>query len=61
MRRTHIADFTKVEVASDLTDVVKDKRQAKRATKHKATRRNRRYEKVLLKQFNLNEKDDGRV
>ena len=51
MKRTHIADFEKVEVASDLSDVVKDKRERKRATKNKATRRNRRYEKVLLKQF----------
>lgn len=51
MKRTQIADYNKVELASDLTDVVKDKRQRKRATKSKATRRNRRYEKVLLKQF----------
>lgn len=54
MKRTQIADFVKIEIASDLTDVVKDKRHRKRATKHKATRRNRRYEKVLLKQFKAN-------
>jgi len=54
MRRTQIADFVKVEIASDLTDVVKDKRHRKRATKNKAIRRNRRYEKLLLKQLKDN-------
>jgi hypothetical protein len=54
MRRTQLADFVKVEIASDLTDVVKDKRHKKRATKNKVTRRNRHYEKLLLKQLKVN-------
>lgn len=49
MRRTHIQDYKKINEAKDLDKVVKDKRQAKRANKRKAIRRNRRYENKLLR------------
>lgn len=53
MKRTQIKDFEKIEQASDLTEIVKDKRKEKRANKSKANRRNRHYEKSLLKQFTV--------
>lgn len=53
MKRTQIKDFEKIEMASDLTEIVKDKRKEKRANKSKANRRNRHYEKSLLKQFTV--------
>lgn len=59
MKRTQVTDFDKVEKATDLSELVKDKRVAKRATKSKAIRRNRRYEKLLLKQFST--KTDGSI
>jgi hypothetical protein len=49
MRRTHIPDSQHIEKADDLDKVVKDKRRGKRATKKKGNRRNRHYEKCLLK------------
>lgn len=49
MKRTHIDDYKKIEEARDLEDVVNDKREAKRANKQKARRRNRHYNKSLLK------------
>ena len=54
MRRTRIQDYTKIEEAKDLESVVNDKRQRKRATKKKATRRNRRYQNNLLNHLTKN-------
>jgi hypothetical protein len=51
MKRTQIEDFKKIEVATDLELLVKDKRKGKRANKQKANRRNRHYSKDLLKQL----------
>ena len=48
MRRTRVRDFNKIEKAKDLESLVNDKRVAKRATKKKAIRRNRRYKNNLL-------------
>ncbi len=53
MKRTQIKDFEKIKLASDLSEIVKDKRKEKRANKSKANRRNRHYEKTLLKQFTV--------
>ena len=49
MKRTHIEDYKKIDKASDLDKVVKDKRKFKRADKKKAKRRNRHYERSLLR------------
>ncbi|CAI8396983.1 MAG: Uncharacterised protein [Cryomorphaceae bacterium] len=49
MRRTQIEDFEKIERADDLTELVKDKRTLKRQNKKKANRRNRHYQKDLLR------------
>ena len=54
MRRTRIQDYTKIEEAKDLDSVVNDKRKRKRATKKKATRRNRRYQNYLLNHLTKN-------
>lgn len=51
MKRTQIDDYKKIENADDLEEVVKDKRTAKRANKKKARRRNRHYNKNLLRQL----------
>ena len=51
MKRTQISDFTKIEQADDLKRLVKDKRKGKRANKSKAKRRNRHYQKTLLRQI----------
>lgn len=53
MKRTQIKDFVKIELASDLSEIVHDKRKEKRANKSKANRRNRHYENSLLKQFTV--------
>ena len=57
MKRTQIKDFVKIELASDLSEIVNDKRKEKRASKSKANRRNRHYEKSLLKQFSVKSSD----
>lgn len=49
MRRTQIGDYAKIDKAEDMEKLVRDKRVAKRANKKKANRRNRHYEKTLLK------------
>ena len=56
MKRTQIEDFEKIEKAEDLEKVVRDKRKGKRASKEKAKRRNRHYQKTLLK--HLSQKHD---
>lgn len=48
MRRTRIQDYKKVDKADDLERIVNDKRKNKRASKKKGTRRNRRYQNILL-------------
>lgn len=58
MKRTQIEDFEKIEKAADLTDLVKDKRKDKRANKQKANRRNRHYEKSLLKHLSTKINED---
>lgn len=54
MRRTRIQDYKRIKKADDLDEVVHDKRRDKRATKKKAKRRNRHYEKDLLRQLRKN-------
>lgn len=49
MKRTQIGDYEKIDKAEDLEKLVRDKREAKRANKKKANRRNRHYEKTLLR------------
>ena len=53
-RRTQIDDYTKVNKANDLEQIVKDKREGKRATKKKQKRRNRHYVRTLLKHLTEN-------
>ena len=48
-KRTQTTDFNKIAQADDLNQIVKDKRQGKRANKQKQKQRNRRYEKRLLR------------
>lgn len=47
-RRTSIADAARIEKADDLSNIVQDKRNHKRADA-KRNRRNRHYVKLLLK------------
>jgi len=51
MKRTQIEDYTRIEKAEDLELLVRDKRTSKRASKQKAKRRNRHYQKDLLKKL----------
>lgn len=53
-KRTSIKDYHMIEKPEDLDRVVKDKRAEKRATKEKGRRRNRHYEKTLLKYLSSN-------
>ena len=48
MRRTSTDDYINIEQAKDLEWVVFDKRLIKRASRKKATRRNRRYKNNLM-------------
>jgi hypothetical protein len=48
-KRTQIQYYDKVERAEDLEVIIKDKRKAKRANKKKVKRRNRHYQKTILK------------
>ena len=59
MRRTRVQDYKKINEASDLDLIVKDKRKGKRANKQKAKRRNRRYENNLLKHLTQNMPQDS--
>lgn len=59
MRRTRVQDYKKINEASDLDLIVKDKRKGKRANKQKAKRRNRRYENNLLKHLAQNMPQDN--
>jgi hypothetical protein len=48
-RRTQVQDHRKIEKASDLENLIQDKRRAKRANKKKAKRRNRHYGRTILR------------
>ena len=50
-RRTYEKDAQLVEVANDLDEIVKDKREGWRANSSKANQRQRRYKKRLTKQL----------
>jgi hypothetical protein len=50
-RRTNLKDAQKIEVASDVDDVVTDKREQWRANSAKARRRQRRYKKRMTDQL----------
>ncbi|MEL6727401.1 MAG: hypothetical protein AAFP81_10645 [Pseudomonadota bacterium] len=50
-RRTSINDARKIEEAGDLEDLVKDERAGWRASASKATRRQRRYKRRLIKEL----------
>jgi|TARA_Y100000385_G_C13102100_1_gene645198 hypothetical protein len=49
--RTYEKNAEKIEFASDLDDIVKDKRELWRANSAKASQRQRRYKKRLTKQL----------
>jgi|TARA_B110000977_G_scaffold138713_1_gene176153 hypothetical protein len=50
-RRTYEKDAQFIEVADDLDEIVKDKRESWRANSSKANQRQRRYKKRLTKQL----------
>ena len=50
-KRTYERDAVLIEIADDLEDIVKDKREIWRASPSKATRRQRRYKKRLLNEL----------
>jgi hypothetical protein len=50
-RRTYEKDAQYIEVADDLDEIVKDKRERWRANSSKANQRQRRYKKRLTKQL----------
>ena len=50
-KRTYERDAVLIEVADDLENIVKDKREIWRANPSKATRRQRRYKKRLLNEL----------
>ena len=50
-RRTYEKDARFIEVADDLDEIVKDKRESWRANSSKASQRQRRYKKRLTKQL----------
>lgn len=59
MKRTRIDDYAKIDHADDLEKVVRDKRKGKRANKKKAKRRDRHYQKTLLKHLTDHHGDQG--
>tara|TARA_B110001452_G_scaffold139381_1_gene115854 strand:- start:83 stop:277 length:195 start_codon:yes stop_codon:yes gene_type:complete len=56
-KRTYEKDGLKIEIASDLDDLVVDKRKSWRANSSKANQRQRRYKKRLTKQIIQIDKD----
>ncbi|MCP3429451.1 hypothetical protein [Opacimonas viscosa] len=50
-RRTNLQDAQKIEVASDVDEIVTDKREQWRANSAKARRRQRRYKKRMTDQL----------
>ena len=59
-RRTYENDADRIDLASDLEKLVKDKRENWRANSSKANQRQRRYKKRLTKRLlNLFEKNNS--
>ncbi|MEL6563931.1 MAG: hypothetical protein AAFQ59_05770 [Pseudomonadota bacterium] len=58
-KRTSPDDARWVEDASDLEDIVQDKRAVWRATGAKARRRQRRYQKLILSHIEIDGIEDG--
>ena len=56
-KRTYENDGLKIEIASDLDDLVVDKRESWRANTSKANQRQRRYKKRLTMQIIQRDKD----
>jgi hypothetical protein len=56
-KRTSVTDATKVDEASDLEHLVRDKRADWRASGAKARRRQRRYKKLLTRQISRQDYD----
>lgn len=56
-KRNYEKDGLKIEIASDLDDLVVDKRKSWRANSSKANQRQRRYKKRLTKQIVQRDKD----
>lgn len=54
--QTHDDQFTRTE---DMDRIVQDKREDKRASKQKATQRNRRYEKRMLRHLGRADGEDS--
>jgi len=50
-KRTYERDAVLIEIADDLENIVRDKREIWRASPSKATRRQRRYKKRLLNEL----------
>ena len=50
-KRTYERDAVLIEIADDLENIVRDKREIWRARPSKATRRQRRYKKRLLSEL----------
>ena len=50
-KRTYERDAVLIEIADDLENIVKDKREIWRANQSKAIRRQRRYKKRLLNEL----------
>ena len=56
-KRTYEKDGLKIEITSDLDELVVDKRERWRANSSKANQRQRRYKKRLTKQIILLDKN----
>ena len=50
-KRTYERDAVLIEMADDLENIVRDKREIWRANSSKATRRQRRYKKRLINEL----------
>lgn len=57
-KRTSPDDARRIENASDLEDIVQDKRAVWRATGAKARRRQRRYQKLIVSNIDVDGFDD---
>tara|TARA_X000000950_G_scaffold242301_1_gene296503 strand:+ start:2997 stop:3176 length:180 start_codon:yes stop_codon:yes gene_type:complete len=51
VKRTYESNAFLIEIADDLEDIVKDKREVWRANSSKASRRQRRYKKRLVNEL----------
>ena len=60
-KRTYERNGIRIENASDLDEVVKDKRSVWRASPSKLRRRNRRYEKRLTKELLFNDLNQQQI